>query len=157
VQALRIGDAVSMLGEVEGEAKRLLFELSDVLVLPSHTECFGMVVTEALAHGVPVIASHGTPWNELEAEGCGLWVGNDPVSLAAAVRRLAQMPLEKMGDSGRRWMRDSYSWQRCASAMLDCYARLLAAPEAVREAADDARAALAGAGPNRIPASGGLR
>jgi glycosyltransferase involved in cell wall biosynthesis len=38
----------------------LCVENNDVAVVSSHTENFGMVVAEALAHGVPVIASKGT-------------------------------------------------------------------------------------------------
>ena len=43
-----------------------------------------MVVAEALGHGVPVVVSRGTPWQRVEREGCGLWVGNRPEELAAA-------------------------------------------------------------------------
>jgi glycosyltransferase involved in cell wall biosynthesis len=73
-----------LVGEVLSEAKKRLFENSDVAVVPSHTENFAIVVAEALAHGVPVIASMGTPWNRLDEMKCGLWVDNDAVSLADA-------------------------------------------------------------------------
>jgi len=43
---------------------RVLLE-SDVLVLPSLTENFGIVVAEALACGIPVITTKGAPWEEL--------------------------------------------------------------------------------------------
>jgi hypothetical protein len=33
-----------------------------------------MVVAKSLARGVPVIASKGTPWSDLETHRCGLWV-----------------------------------------------------------------------------------
>ncbi|WP_181437911.1 glycosyltransferase [Curtobacterium sp. MCLR17_034] len=48
---------VSFVGEVTGSAKRRVFESADVFILPSEDENFGIVVAEALAHGVPVVAS----------------------------------------------------------------------------------------------------
>ena len=56
-----------------------------------------MVVAEALAHGVPVIASKGTPWSGVEAHGCGLWVENDPATLAAAIERMSQHAARRDG------------------------------------------------------------
>lgn len=43
-----------------------------VFVLPSKSENFGHAIFEALTAGVPVITSHGTPWNGLEAAKAGL-------------------------------------------------------------------------------------
>src|SRR6185503_4634322 len=85
---LALEGSVTFVGAVEGAAKMQEFLSADTLVLPSHTENFGMVVAEALAHGTPVIASRGSPWPELEERGAGYWVTNDPQSLAEAVRRI---------------------------------------------------------------------
>ena len=36
-----------------------------------------MIIAEALVRGIPVIASKGTPWQDLETHNCGWWVDND--------------------------------------------------------------------------------
>src|SRR5207244_4395985 len=72
IQELDLSGTVKMIGHVAGDANREFFETADVLIAPSHTENFGIVVSDALAHGVPVIASRGTPWRRVEVHGCGL-------------------------------------------------------------------------------------
>ena len=114
-----------MLGDIRGEEKQRMFEQTDVVVVPSFTENFAIVVAEALAHGVAVIASTGTPWKELEQKACGLWVANDPVSLADAISKINSMPIAEMGERGRRWMAADYSWEKCASEMMALYKNIL--------------------------------
>ena len=58
---------------VAGSEIEKLFASFDIVVL-SYAEKFGLVVAEALAHGMPIIASKGTPWQRLEEIGCGWWV-----------------------------------------------------------------------------------
>lgn len=116
-----LGTTISFAGEVGGAEKEAAFNCADVCVIPSHTECFCMVVAEALAHGVPVIASRGTPWEEVEEKGCGLWVGNGPESLAQAIVRIRSMELSEMGQRGRDWMKREFSWDSVASEMMDVY------------------------------------
>ncbi len=56
---LRIGDKVDFVGRVEEERMADYYQSADVLVLPSldKSEAYGMVLLEALANGLPVIAS----------------------------------------------------------------------------------------------------
>lgn len=112
---------VSFVGELDALGKRRAFEAADVLVLPSHSESFGIVAAEALAHGVPVIAGRGTPWAQLDTVGCGLWVENSPASLAGAIRQARSMPLGDMGRRGRGWMRKEFGWDGIAHRMLELY------------------------------------
>ena len=126
IQELGLSETVRMIGRVDGDAKKEFFENADVLIAPSHTENFGLVVAEALAHGVPVIASRGTPWSRLEEVGCGLWVENDPESLAAAIQRISTMPLREMGLRGREWMQREFGWDSLAEKMTQVYRDLLA-------------------------------
>ena len=123
IQALGVSERVEMLGAVLSEGKKGLFERSDVAVVPSYTENFAIVVAEALAHGVPVIASKGTPWSRLEEMQCGLWVDNDPESLAVAIRSISTMRLQNMGLRGREWMQNEFSWHSVTKQMLDLYQR----------------------------------
>jgi glycosyltransferase involved in cell wall biosynthesis len=126
IQALGMNGRVEMKGEVLSEAKKRLLECSDISLVPSYTENFAIVVAEALAHGVPVIASKGTPWSRLEEMKCGLWVDNDPETLASAIRRISGMSLQHMGFIGREWMRKEFSWRSVTDQMLGLYRRCAA-------------------------------
>ncbi len=116
---------VTFAGHVEGEAKMQAFHSADVCIVPSFSENFCMVAAESLAHGVPIIASHGTPWSRIEEKGCGLWVDNCPESLAQAIMKIRTMPLSEMGQRGRVWMGAEYSWDAVAVAMLEVYRKLI--------------------------------
>lgn len=120
-----LGKSVFFAGNVNGAAKSDAFHTADACVVPSHTENFCMVVAEALAHGIPVIASHGTPWAEIEEKRCGLWVDNSPDSLAQAIIRIRTMELPAMGLRGRDWMTREFSWDNLAKEMMSIYRALV--------------------------------
>ena len=61
VAAAGLAELVTFAGPLYGEVKEAALLGADLLVLPSYSESFGMVVAEALAHGVPVLATTGTP------------------------------------------------------------------------------------------------
>jgi len=66
----------------------------DVVVMPSHSEGFSLVVLEAMAAGVPVIASALPHMSELISDGENgfLYPPGDPASLAAIISRLHAEP-----------------------------------------------------------------
>lgn len=126
IKRLGLDDQVSLIEtSLRGSARRRFFDRIDLFVLPSHQEHSAASVAEALARGVPVIASEGTPWSALGEHGCGLWVKNDPASLAGAIQRLAAMPLSELGMRGREWMRRDFDWKSSARKMCDLYAALI--------------------------------
>jgi glycosyltransferase involved in cell wall biosynthesis len=135
IDRLELRSEVTMLGDVRGAEKQRMFERTDVVVVPSFTKNFAIVVAEALAHGAAVIAGTGTPWKEVERKGCGLWVANDAASLADAIMKINSMPVAEMGERGRRWMAADYSWEKCASEMIALYKNLLAQSDGRRLAA----------------------
>lgn len=127
VRAQSLGSSVRFVGFADEAKKSELFSTADMLILPSHTENFGMVAAEALAHGVPVVASKGTPWSGLEPHGCGKWVDNTPESLANAILELITTDLRSAGERGREWMRQEFSWLKAADLMVRLYEEALRA------------------------------
>jgi len=125
VTELNLDKVVRFHGRVDGELKEQHFRNADLCIAPSFKEAFCTVVLESLARAVPVIASHGIPWQQVKEKGCGLWVGNEPEELAAAIDRAAAMPLSEMGRRGRAWMEQDYSWSQVAVEMIAEYERRL--------------------------------
>jgi glycosyltransferase involved in cell wall biosynthesis len=125
VQTRGLTNRITFRGWVNEDAKCQAFQQSDMFVLPSFSENFGMVVAESLAHGVPVVVSNQTPWGEIEAKGCGRFVANDADSLRSAIDELGHRDLATAGEKGRQWMRESFSWTKIASDMVELYRSLL--------------------------------
>ncbi len=94
VASLQLSQKVEFLGQIEGHEKQKLLANAFFLILPSHTENFGNVVVEALAQGTPVLASKGTPWQELEEFKIGYWVENDAASLSLIIDQILKIELE---------------------------------------------------------------
>jgi glycosyltransferase involved in cell wall biosynthesis len=123
-----LGSSVSWLGEVgEADKWRLLAD-ADALVLCSRSESFGLSVLEGMAAGVPVVVTRTCPWEDVEREGCGLWVDHDARAIADALVRVlgARDVRRAMGDRGRALARAKYSWDAVARTMADAYRAVLA-------------------------------
>ncbi|WP_233800125.1 glycosyltransferase [Paraburkholderia sp. HP33-1] len=72
-EAAGIAQRLSLPGMLQGDLKWGAFHASDVFVLPSHQENFGVAVAEALGCGLPVLISDKVNvWREIEADGAGL-------------------------------------------------------------------------------------
>ena len=123
VRQLALGDRVVYLGPVEGARKAALYREADLFVLPTFSENFGVVVAEALAHGLPVITTRGAPWADLEIYGCGWWieVGVDPLVVALReAMALSDGERAAMGARGREYVR-RFDWGRIAEQTLALY------------------------------------
>ncbi len=115
---------ISLIGPVSGEVKLKLLRESWVLVLPSPTENFGMVVAEALASSTIAIANKGSPWSALESKECGFWVENGPKYLEEALIEalsLDERTLQEMGTNGRKYVEQNFSWPIVSSKMKEFY------------------------------------
>ena len=61
IHELGLEDRVALVGEVQGADKLAFLKGADLFLFPSHSENFGMVGLEAMAAGLPVVASRNTP------------------------------------------------------------------------------------------------
>jgi len=123
-----IEDAVSFPGSIPDHKKWTLYRNSDLFVLPTFSENFGVVVAEALVCGIPAITTTGAPWQDLEERECGWWIetGVDPLvdALDDAIHRTDQERLA-MGEQGRELVREKYTWEAVAGTLASAYAWVL--------------------------------
>jgi glycosyltransferase involved in cell wall biosynthesis len=121
-------DRTTFTGEIRGEDKYRLLRESDALVLPSFSENFGFCVCEALASGLPVIASRGTPWQGIEAESCGYWVESAIAPLADGIRKLVRLEdaeRRAKGERGRAWIEREFTAEVSGRALLALHSWIL--------------------------------
>lgn len=111
-------------GFVTGEKKNRLLASLTCLVVPSDFENCGIITPEALLQEIPVIASTGSPWQDLETYRCGRWVNNDVDTLTEAVREVLSLDkeeLQAMGKRGRQLVLDKYSVDVVSRQMEELY------------------------------------
>lgn len=128
--AVRLGlaDRVVFTGWLSQKQCAAKLERSAGLVLPSLLECGGAVVLEAMAMGVPVIATKwGGPMDYVDAT-CGILI--EPMNRAAlvnglkdAIQKLAQSPELRwqMGRAGQERVRQHFDWERKIDRILEIY------------------------------------
>ncbi|MFI6510593.1 glycosyltransferase [Streptosporangium sp. NPDC050855] len=120
---------VHLLGSVGREEVPGLMRSADVVVSVPWYEPFGMVPLEAMACGVPVVASAVGGHLDTVA-GCGLLVPpRDPAALAEALRGLLASPGRRraMGEAGVRRTAERYSWPYVAGQTEAVYRSVVAA------------------------------
>ena len=130
---LGASQSVDFVGPKFGVDLEKEYEDADALALVSETENFGAVVADALAWGIPVITSKGTPWSCVQSnnpisqqskKSCGWWVANDPDSLANVLKELVsltEVERQAMGSRGRALVRAKFSWSAVAHQMKEVY------------------------------------
>ena len=112
---------VRVLGYLPPQNRRTVFESTALLVIPSFHEGFGMPALEAMAAGVPVVASARGALPEVLGD-AGLLVEPTADALAAGIERVLTRPdvAQTMIDRGVERARD-YSWHASAVAARTAY------------------------------------
>jgi len=86
-------DRVTVEGVVGSKRLDALYGLADLFVLPSRFEGYGMVFAEAIAHGIPIVATCAGAIPDTVPDDAGILVQPDDVTaLAAALRSLIEQP-----------------------------------------------------------------
>ena len=109
---------------VFGNDKWSTYGNSDIFVLPSPSENFGMVVAEALACRTPVVTTNGTPWHELPRNGAGWCQDYGTESLLFSLKEAmskSRNELDIMGEKGRNWIVKDFSSAKVSQDMHEVY------------------------------------
>lgn len=128
IDSLGLGSDFEFTGLVTGSQKEALYAAADVFVLPTYSENFGIVIAEALAHGVPVITTTGAPWEDIEKCRCGWWVQPGVEGVARALLAAMNTPreeLSEMGLRGSQLVKEKYSWDQIGRSALQAYRWML--------------------------------
>lgn len=135
-------------GDLDDESKWHEYANADLFVHPSHSENFGISIAEALAAGLPVITTKGTPWPELQGisgsskvpdfrttelsnvhiSRCGWWIDVGVVPLANALNEALNMSDGErrcMGNIGQQLVKAKYEWPTIATHMKRAYASII--------------------------------
>lgn len=128
-EASGIGHAVELPGWVRGEEKAALLQSAWVFTLPSHAEALPMSVLEAMAAGVPVVASNvgGIPLAVDEGVSGLLVEPRDQASLARAIADLLDDPARRiaMGRAAREKVARAFSCEAVLPQMEAVWSALL--------------------------------
>ena len=128
IAKLELTGQVELVGPLFGDDKEQAYLNADFFVLPSYSENFGIVVTEALCYQVPVLTTTGCPWHELETEQCGWWVDPTPSGIEAGLKsalEASDVERREMGVRGRELVKRKYLWPPIAENMALFYEWLL--------------------------------
>ncbi len=99
-----LGGRIHLVGAVSEDALDELYERADVFVSASLFEGYGMVLAEALARGLPLVASTGGAAAETMPDGAGLKVRpGDVAALREALRRMITDPALRRACADRSW------------------------------------------------------
>lgn len=115
---------VRLAGPLYGNEKLRAYEECDLYVLFSMGENFAITVAEALMAGRPVLCTKGAPWSGLSRNHAGWWVETDIEAFAKMLKLALSLPrgvLREMGQRGRKWMKQEYSWGKVGRDMADLY------------------------------------
>ncbi|WP_136707256.1 glycosyltransferase family 4 protein [Agromyces sp. H66] len=94
IRSTGLTERVELTGVLTGRRLADAYQAADLVVVPSRAESYGMVVAEALARGIPVVAARvgGVPEAIAGSRAAILTPPDDPVALRAVLRRWSEDP-----------------------------------------------------------------
>jgi glycosyltransferase involved in cell wall biosynthesis len=126
IKSLKIQNSVEYIGEINDKKKYEEYKKSDLFVLPSFSENFGIVVAEALSTGLPVITTKQTPWESLNKNSCGWCIEANERSLTDTLNKvfnMSQKDLKKMSINAIKYSKSFY-WKNIKRNFSTLYSRI---------------------------------
>jgi len=118
-----LGSRITFTGFVSGYKKDLLLQGTDIFVLPSYSENFGIAVAEAMAAELPVIVTPGVQIStDIAAANAGIVIDRQ-TELVTAINQLVASPemRSQLGQNAVKLARNKYSWDAIADRLIGHY------------------------------------
>lgn len=116
-------NSIDFLGPLIGDDLINIYRNSDIFVLPTFSENFGLVVAEALSYGLPTITTQGTPWSILEKKNAGWWckpTTEDISKKLITVSNLNDIDYLNMSENAFK-LSKNYNWDDISSSFCELY------------------------------------
>ncbi len=123
-----VSSQVIFAGHIKDDIKKNYFAASDIFVFASKSETQGMVITEAMYSGLPIVAVDAPGVCDLvENNVSGLLVAEDNFRFREAVEKLVKDKnlRERMGKEGKRIAKEKYTDVACANKLLEVYKKAI--------------------------------
>lgn len=122
-------DGVDLAGPLRGEALRRSFADADIFCLPSIEEGFAQAILEAMAAGLPVVATEATGCGEAVDDDTEGYVvaGQNAAAITEALATLVDHPERRraMGAAARCRVARDFGWERYGERALAIYRRVI--------------------------------
>jgi glycosyltransferase involved in cell wall biosynthesis len=128
VASLNMTEQTSFVGFVSGYDKDLLLQGSDLFVLPTYSENFGIALAEAMVSGLPVVTTPGAQIApDIAQAKAGIIVEGEIEPLQTAIAHLLNSPQlrHELGENGRLYALQQYSWPAIAKKLASVYQAIL--------------------------------
>jgi glycosyltransferase involved in cell wall biosynthesis len=130
-ERLNVSDRITWAGMVSGDLKWGALRASEIFVLPSHQENFGIAVAEALACGVPALISNKVNiWREVQNDGAGIVGEDDLAGTCALLEAWLEMSGEQQVEMRQRaseCFQHRFEIEQAAAVLIDVLTRLIKA------------------------------
>jgi glycosyltransferase involved in cell wall biosynthesis len=129
VARLQLGGQVFLLGAVSDQVLAAIFKGASMLVFPSLFEGLGLPVLEALAYGIPVVASNATCLPEVAGDAARYFDGARTESIVDALLAAERQPDLLAGTTrAAPAVLARYAWPKAAATFLACYRAVAGVP-----------------------------
>jgi glycogen(starch) synthase len=129
IDELNLTGQVELTGWISPDETFTLLDKATLIIIPSRREGFSLVAVEAASMARPVIGTRvgGLPEVVLHGKTGLLVASEDGDALAQAIAFLLDHPqtAAEMGEAGRRWVAEKFSWERYVNAYDALYQKLI--------------------------------
>ena len=124
IKKYNLGHRVKFTGKLSYDALVSIYSRKTILVMSSLFEGFGLPAVEAMSCKTPVVVTTSGSLKEVVSPDCGILVPpKDPVALKEGILKLLgdKKLREKMGENGRKWAVENFSWPVAAKNTFEVY------------------------------------